>query len=471
MPEITIKHDANERVIGLGTDTAEASRQAGLARIAADTALAAGNFIDGGQAAAEAATTEGDFFSYSDGAGGIVYAVRTAGGSTEIAQAATKAQVDAKVDVTDLASTTGAAQVGKTGGGSAQDHINYVLDPLDRTGGGSAKSLVGGVHILPATTPGGDDAPNVVVGSLGAVDLPADTYGNFIQGPRDNDVSGGAGYRNRLGSATSLAIILGGDNDINALAAFNIGHHNRADATGGGDPSHPMMIGTYLDVTSAYGVAVGTEHAVHSTKAAAVGGAANRIGTEGSPDTARESFIAAGFNNTVDGQYAGVWAGNTCKASKDYSHASGLKAIASSRGERVHSSISFSTPGDCQHGDLHLARTITGDVMTQLLLDGTATPISALGSSTLLNIDALINVVRTDVVGNTACYRLVASISNLGGTLSVKSQTLTVLHEDDATWNADVSVTATAWQIRVAAGAGQTVRASAHVRYNQLRNV
>lgn len=91
-------------VLSLGENTALAARDRRLAEIAANTVLAAGNFIDGGQAAAEAATSEGDFFSYSNGAGGLVYAVRNAVGSTEIAQAATKALVDTKVAIADLAS-------------------------------------------------------------------------------------------------------------------------------------------------------------------------------------------------------------------------------------------------------------------------------------------------------------------------------------------------------------------------------
>lgn len=124
MPEITIKHDANERIIGIGSDAVEASRQRALAEVAANTALAAGNFIDGGQAAAEAATSTGDFFSYSDGAGGIVYAVRTAGGSTVIANAATKAQIDTKAAIADLASTDAAK-------GAALSHVQR--DTVDRT--------------------------------------------------------------------------------------------------------------------------------------------------------------------------------------------------------------------------------------------------------------------------------------------------------------------------------------------------
>ncbi len=37
MPEITIVHDSNERVIGLGSDATEAARQAAIATAAADS--------------------------------------------------------------------------------------------------------------------------------------------------------------------------------------------------------------------------------------------------------------------------------------------------------------------------------------------------------------------------------------------------------------------------------------------------
>lgn len=111
MPEFAVKLNSKALVVGLGENTVLAGRERtlaenakSLAEIAANTALAAGNFIDGGKAAAESATSEGDFFSYSDGDGGIVYAVRDAVGSTEIAQAATKALVDTKVATADLAS-------------------------------------------------------------------------------------------------------------------------------------------------------------------------------------------------------------------------------------------------------------------------------------------------------------------------------------------------------------------------------
>lgn len=100
MPEITIKHDANERVIGLGADAEEAGRQRVLAaaereaaELAAAAAAAAGNYYPS-VAAGEAATATDGLFSTDDGAGNLIYYRRTAGGSTEIARAVTSSTLD-----------------------------------------------------------------------------------------------------------------------------------------------------------------------------------------------------------------------------------------------------------------------------------------------------------------------------------------------------------------------------------------
>src|SRR5690606_15495629 len=124
-------------------------------------------------------------------------------------------------------------------------------------------------------------------------DLPASTFANFVWTPRDNDVSAATGYRNRLGSNVTYSFIAGGDNDFNALAVFAIGHHHRADATGGGSPSHPMMIGSYNVVTSAYGTAIGTFTNIHGTKAVGIG-SDGTIGVEGSGEASRESAFVGG---------------------------------------------------------------------------------------------------------------------------------------------------------------------------------
>lgn len=72
----------------LDTAIADATTQAELATAAAGSATAIGRYF-ASKAAGEAGSTTGQFFSYPDGAGGLIYAERTGGGSTEIARALT----------------------------------------------------------------------------------------------------------------------------------------------------------------------------------------------------------------------------------------------------------------------------------------------------------------------------------------------------------------------------------------------
>lgn len=89
-------------IVRLGENTAEAARQAGLAEghadaaaaseasaaMAAASATAIGRYFSS-KAAGEAGSTTGQFFSYPDGSGGLIYAEKTSGGSVEIGRAAT----------------------------------------------------------------------------------------------------------------------------------------------------------------------------------------------------------------------------------------------------------------------------------------------------------------------------------------------------------------------------------------------
>lgn len=320
--------------------------------------------------------------------------------------------------------------------------------------------------ILPYTGPSGDNAPNIVFGSLGAVDLPSSTYGNVVQGPRNNDQSGGDGYRNRLGSTTNLSAIFGGDNDFDALAVFNMGHHNAADVADG--VSHAWMFGTYLNNGGAYGINMGTENDNWSHKSAILSGQSHRIGTQGAPSDGRNSVVVGGYQCTIDGDYALAFGYGT-KATADYSQATGYGSVANTAGERVFSSTTSGTAGARQVGKYHLSRDISGGVATQLLSAGSAR--AAIGSKSTLTISAYINAARTDVEGETASYRLDAQVSNMGGTLAVKSQSLTVIHEDVAGWNADIIVSGSTWQIRFQGVASQTFIVDADVTEIVTRNI
>ncbi len=73
-----------------------AESAASLAELALAATLAGANYFPS-QAAGEAATSAGEFFCNPSGAGGLVFRERTGGGSTLIAEAATKQMVEARV--------------------------------------------------------------------------------------------------------------------------------------------------------------------------------------------------------------------------------------------------------------------------------------------------------------------------------------------------------------------------------------
>lgn len=105
---ITVDFAERELVVELydpatAAQVALATASAAAAGLAASSAVAAGRYFTS-QAAGEAGSTTGQFFSHPDGAGGLVYREKTGGGSTIIAYAATTAQVNGKVATADLAS-------------------------------------------------------------------------------------------------------------------------------------------------------------------------------------------------------------------------------------------------------------------------------------------------------------------------------------------------------------------------------
>jgi hypothetical protein len=92
---ITVTASPTGRTYTLGEDSAEAARQATAAALAATAAAAASRYFPS-QAAGEAGSTTGQFFSHKDGSGNLIYRERTGGGSTIIAQALTQAMLTAE---------------------------------------------------------------------------------------------------------------------------------------------------------------------------------------------------------------------------------------------------------------------------------------------------------------------------------------------------------------------------------------
>lgn len=136
MPEITIKHDANERVIGLGNDSVEASRQAGLAVAAANAASASAAFAESmtgptyaSTAAGLAATTDGQGFAVDNGGGTVTVYLNDAGAAVEQRTLATTAALAS----TDAGKGAALVGYGDTTAKAALDRVYRVNTVADFT--------------------------------------------------------------------------------------------------------------------------------------------------------------------------------------------------------------------------------------------------------------------------------------------------------------------------------------------------
>lgn len=96
---VRVSHAGTDLLAPLVASATAAAASASADAIAADLSAAsalAGSRYFTSQAAGEAGSIAGQFFSHPDGAGGLVYRERTGGGSTIIAYAATQAQLEAR---------------------------------------------------------------------------------------------------------------------------------------------------------------------------------------------------------------------------------------------------------------------------------------------------------------------------------------------------------------------------------------
>jgi hypothetical protein len=291
-------------------------------------------------------------------------------------------------------------------------------------------------------------------------------------------VLGGRGpsYLVTVGANAELAFHGGGgDTLLDHLAGTVCGgaHHkmtknNAATPTG----SHGFIGGgSYQEVYGDYAVVVGgTLNKNHAIKATIVGGDSNRIGNITDQSVGRNGFIGGGYLNTMDGQYAWIPSGQLCKAQKDYSSAWGYSARSSLYGTMANSSGKFSVDGDNNTLRGRLRRVTTDGIPTQLLLDGSSQAL-VMGRNTLWTGRVLISALRTDTV-ETASYSLTFSAyCDSSVVVTIKSQSLTVLHEDNSSYNVDVTASGSNVSIRAIGVAASNIRWSASFEIDELRNI
>lgn len=303
---------------------------------------------------------------------------------------------------------------------------------------------------------------------------------NFFTGNVNSSViAGGRGpnYTNRIVQAGANVVELagitsGGDNYIEVLAGWiGGGAHHIAGLNDTGAGSHIAIGGGSTNTVRAdyAGIFCGFNNSCYGIKAVICGGDSNRIGVTADQTLSRGSYIGAGVSNTIDGIHGWIPSGNLCKVQKDYGGAYGMGAVANYRGEIAHASYFKVFAGDRQYSDMALQRQTTDGVATQLVGDPTAAASIAVGANTHLTIFAIVQGVRTDVLGSVAHYWVTGNVSNIGGALAIKAQATTTLQEDVAGYNADLQVSGGNVMVRGTGAAAHTVEWFARVFYTQVR--
>jgi hypothetical protein len=232
--------------------------------------------------------------------------------------------------------------------------------------------------------------------------------------------------------------------------------------------------------TSAYGttgsnsVAVGNLNKASSSFAAAVGGTTNVASAVaaavlgGSSNTASGSYayVLGGSANTANGNSAIVLGGQSNTASQNYSIASGYYASAALYGKQAHSAGRFAASGDAQTGKMVLRRATTDATPTVLTADAGAASTTnqvILPNDSTFAFRILVVARRTDANDESAGYEFTGVVdrnANAASTAIVGTVTKTVLAEDTAAWDCNVTADTTngGLSITVTGEAAKTIR-------------
>ncbi len=199
------------------------------------------------------------------------------------------------------------------------------------------------------------------------------------------------------------------------------------------------------------------------------GGALNTIGS--SPTG--YSVIAGGTDNLISSDYAVIAGGQSNNVSEDYAWANGHEASAVNHGQVVSASGSFSTVGDAQGTiQLVLRREVDFSVDTgwqSLYLDGVSVLMSTVSGS-MWTIHGLVSA-ATQGLSNRASYEILAAVSNIGGTVTIDSQSITPIYETNTDWDIRLNGSGSNLLLEVTDGTDtETVRWVGALRITELNN-
>lgn len=298
---------------------------------------------------------------------------------------------------------------------------------------------------------------------------------------------GRSGYYSYFTSEAGVASSMGGDNYVNQLAGLAYAFHVDLLKDSNGLGSHGAAFGGSWKVLRGdySGSFAGTVHLVSGQNAVVIGGNNHRLGSSTDALLSRRSSIVGGQlvqldginsfvyssdQSTMTGDNGGILGGLTITNAASQSvmlggntneHTSAALRSVTLGGQRnkttafmavtsgsdalndvdysqTSASGKFANQGDCQVHRMTARRagsagSTTVDITAQ---GGSGAPyLYTPRTNTVAAFDFIVVGARTDIQGESCSFRVTGTISNIGGTLSIKAQTTTVIHRDDAAYN------------------------------------
>lgn len=262
-----------------------------------------------------------------------------------------------------------------------------------------------------------------------------------------NHASAVGGINNSASAARSVVVGGTGNAASGASSIVLAGASNTASG------AQSLAAGSSCVAGAAGAVAIGNGNGAYGLSAAAVGGAGVTVGnasiasrgdyagavgglsvTIGNADTARFSGAVGGRSNVIEAEYCATVGGQELTLNtRPYQSAVGYRAISSLYGAHSHASGYFAAAGDAQHTRV-VARATTADaVPTALFLDGAVFRLLIPDNRTWA-VKALIAARRTDGTEHAGYEAACVAVKGAAGSMILKSQSLTVIHEDVAAW-------------------------------------
>lgn len=325
----------------------------------------------------------------------------------------------------------------------------------------------------------------------------------FIGAGTNNTVSGYAGIvvGGTYNNASDSCVIIGGNGNSATNGGIIIGGNNNtiisSGIIGGG-------WGHYVDIDHA-GILCGNNNHIYNTATNAVIGGGNTNATSGTDSiigggtnnaigvanytvigggrynqiSSEYGTVLGGHGNIIDGSHAFIGSGSSNHASCSYTVIAGgyynetfsdftaiiggSHAFARNFGGFYHASGQFANKGDAQSGLLVTRNRTIDATPTDLYLDGSATEI-AIAINTTVYFDIKVVARRTDSGTESASYTLQGCIADYSSTTAIVGSVIkTIIAEDDATWDVDVTAATNILKITATGASAKTIQWVARV--------